>query len=148
MSENERIVNDQEIQDYKEDKHDTVQRDSHAAIMERYIDNSLKAGEQMTRYNQDARSLYNSPTNKGVKNTDSQQYSGLAAAGQQAVNTSGYNLLDKESNAPIKNLSQYQEPSPKKLEHVRQNMERRDAIKYRANTNNRGYGFEQITDQT
>ena len=31
-----------------------------------------------------------------------------------------------------------------KLERVRQNMEREDAIKYRANTNNRGYGFEQI----
>lgn len=30
--------------------------------------------------------------------------------------------------------------SPNKLERVRQNMEKEDAIKYRANTNNRGYG--------
>lgn len=31
-----------------------------------------------------------------------------------------------------------------KLERVRQNMEKEGAIKYRANTNNRGYGFEQV----
>lgn len=33
--------------------------------------------------------------------------------------------------------------SENKLERVRQNMEKEDAMKYRANTNNRGYGFEQ-----
>ena len=102
----------------------------------------------MTRYNQDARSLYNSPQHKSVKKATSKGYTKLANAGQQAVNTSGYGLLDKDSNAPIKNIGAYNEPSPKKLEHVWQNMERRDAIKYRANTNNRGYGFEQVTDQT
>jgi hypothetical protein len=36
------------------------------------------------------------------------------------------------------------EVSPNKLERVRQNMEKQDAIKYRANTNNKGYGFEQV----
>lgn len=34
--------------------------------------------------------------------------------------------------------------NPNKLERVRQNMEKQDAMKYRANTNNKGYGFEQV----
>jgi len=36
--------------------------------------------------------------------------------------------------------------SPNKLERVRQNMEKEDAIKYRANTNNKGYGFVQTVN--
>lgn len=36
---------------------------------------------------------------------------------------------------------------PAKIERVRQNMEKEDAIKYRANTNNRGYGFEQVLNK-
>ena len=39
---------------------------------------------------------------------------------------------------------QEQDLHPNKLERVRQNMEKQDAIKYRANTNNKGYGFEQV----
>lgn len=30
-----------------------------------------------------------------------------------------------------------------RIERIRQNMEKEDAMKYRANTNNKGYGFEQ-----
>lgn len=37
--------------------------------------------------------------------------------------------------------------TPAKIERVRQNMEKEDAIKYRANTNNRGYGFEQVSNK-
>lgn len=37
------------------------------------------------------------------------------------------------------------DPTSGRLERIRQNMEKEDAIKYRANTNNRGYGFEQAS---
>ena len=57
-------------------------------------------------------------------------------------------MVDKDSNSPLRNLKNYSEPTRMKLEHVRQNMEKKDALKFWANTNNRGYGFEQAIDKT
>jgi hypothetical protein len=64
----------------------------------------------------------------------------LLKAGQASMN--GSFQFDPDATSAAANAAQYGRPSPKKLEKVRQNMEGRDAIKFRANTNNRGYGFE------
>ena len=55
--------------------------------------------------------------------------------------------FDPDTKSAAENVGAYGKPSPKKLEKVRQNMEMKDAIKFRANTNNRGYGFEQLVDK-
>ena len=54
--------------------------------------------------------------------------------------------FDPDSTSAAVNANAYGTVSPKKLEKVRQNMEMRDAMKFRNNTSNKEYGFHQMIE--
>jgi len=74
-----------------------------------------------------------------------------------SINSKGRNINNKLKDAGLRSFELFgdnkgidipnQNLSSNKLERVRQNMEKEDAMKFRANTNNRGYGFEQVLEK-
>ena len=65
-------------------------------------------------------------------------------AAKQSMNNSFQ--FDPDATSPQLNAQGYGTVSPKKLEKVRQNMEMKEAIKFRNNTSNKGYGFHQVVE--
>lgn len=137
MSEHERRVNDKDIKAYE--YNDTT--NLYAKVpgfggdnrLDRYTDQSLKLNK----------SAHNSPARNISKNSNLdvslEHGSNLAKMGQMSLGRSTNILTDAEEPPRIIGDNY----NPLKLERVRENMEKEDAFKYRANTNNRGYGFEQ-----
>lgn len=140
MSEHERRVNDKDIKAYEyndtSNLYAKVPGFSGDDRLDKYIDKSMSVGN---------RSSHNSPARTSGKenglNTSGEGGSHLARMGQMSLNRSANILSDAQEpeTRPIGDSAYH----PNKLERVRENMEKPDAIKYRANTNNRGYGFEQ-----
>jgi hypothetical protein len=141
MSEHERRVNDKDIKAYEyqdtSNLYAKVPGFSGDDRLDKYIDKSMSVPGN--------RSVHNSPARAAGKgnalDTSSEHGSNLARMGQMSLNRSANILADgQEAETRPAGDSSY---NPTKLQRVRENMERPDAIKYRANTNNRGYGFEQ-----
>lgn len=133
MSEHERRVNDQDIQAYEKlDTHNLYSKvigfggDNK---LDKYIDKSM----------QGSKSQHNSPvmgTKKMSADGSPERNSKLAKIGQLALNQS------QNGTARPAGLA-YNDISMTKLQRIKENMDKPDAIRFRANTNNRGYGFEQ-----
>lgn len=140
MSEHEKRVNDRDIKSYQ-----TQSNTLNAQVigfcgdnrLEKYIDKSMGVGTL---------SAQNSPAMSSAKANDlnnGNQFgssSNLAMAGKMTLNKSTNILTDQED--PPRTVKENAYTIPKLLK-VRENMEKEDAFKYRANTNNRGYGFAQ-----
>lgn len=143
MTEHERRVNDRDIKAYEQQ--DT--KNLYAKVVgfsgdnrhENYIDKSLIVG-----------SNGNSPTITSTKAMDVMegrggQNSNLARMGQMSLNRSANILTDVEEPPRPIGENGY---SHLKLQKVKENMEKPDALKYRANTINRSYGFVQNLNKT
>lgn len=134
MSEHERRVNDRDIKAYEhKDTHNLYSKvigfggDNR---LDKYIDKSVGVNN----------SQQNSPNIRNSKHSALND-SNLAKMGQISLNNSGNILTDQVEPQPRFDPDN---PYPlTKLQKVRDNMEKQDAIKYRANTVNRAYGFEQ-----
>jgi hypothetical protein len=141
MTEHERRVNDRDIKAYE--YKDTVNLYSKVIgfggdnRLDKYIDKSMNN-----------KSAQNSPIMSPQKanglDKSIEQGSNLARMGQMSLNQSTNILTDVPNPSRVPNDNPY---PLSKLQKVRDNMEKMDAIKYRANTNNRGYGFEQIINK-
>lgn len=140
MSEHERRVNDRDIKAYEymdtKNLHSKVIGFAGDNRHEKYIDQSMRVNGHSNK---------NSPTRSPQKSNPldqsfDQNTSNLAKMGMMSLNKST-NILTDAADPPRVPLDN---PYPiAKLQRVKENMEKDDAIKYRANTNNRGYGFEQ-----
>uniref|UniRef100_A0A7S3NZK5 Uncharacterized protein n=1 Tax=Euplotes crassus TaxID=5936 RepID=A0A7S3NZK5_EUPCR len=142
MTEHERRVNDRDIKAYEHQ--DTYNLYSKVPgfggdnRLEKYIDKSMKMDDKSQS------SPIRSPEHNKL-DISSEKGSHLAKMGKMYLNRSANILADGEEE-PIRDpVDPY---NPNKLKRVRENMEKEDAIKYRANTINRGYGFDQRIKQT
>jgi len=137
MSEHERRVNDKDIKAYE--YKDTTNLFSKVIgfggddKLDKYIDKSMHN-----------KSSHNSPERPSGKapnmNSSMDQGSNLAKMGKMSLNSSTNILTDAPMPSRVVSDNPY---LIGKLQKVRENMEKQDAFKYRANTNNRGYGFDQ-----
>jgi len=140
MSEYERSVNDEDIKAYQ----NLDDQNLFAKIP------GYNLNDPQQKYIDKAMNIY-TPQKKAGKLDDC-----LCPPSSKKFETKGRN--NKLQNAALSSFDNFgdgkgislkmlgQNYSPNKIERVRQNMEKQDAIKYRANTNNRGYGFEQAND--
>lgn len=138
MSEHERRVNDRDIKayEYKDTKnlYAKVVGFGGDNRLDKYIDKSMLL-------NKSAQNSPNVSTHKANGlDTSIDHGSNLARMGQMSLQPSGNILTD--GSEPTRMPSDNPYPMMK-LQKVRENMEKQDAIKYRANTVNRGYGFDQ-----
>lgn len=140
MSEHEKRVNDRDMKAYQHQSnslHSQVIGFGSDNRLEKYIDKSMGVG---------INSAQNSPAQSSTKAQELNNgiYAGsgsnLVKAGKMALNKSTNILTDQEDPPRTVNENPY---TINKLLKVRDNMEKEDAFKYRANTNNRGYGFAQ-----
>lgn len=138
MSEHERRVNDKDIKAYE--YNDT--KNLYAKVvgfggdnrLDKYIDKSMSV-------NKSAQNSPNMSTHKANGlDTSIDHGSNLARMGQMSLQPTENILTDGSEPPRIPNDNPY---PMMKLQKVRENMEKQDAIKYRANTMNRGYGFDQ-----
>lgn len=141
MSEHERRVNDRDIKAYEyqdtENLYAKVPGFGGDNKLEKYIDKSM----HIEKTNQMSPGKHLS---SNQLDTSSEHGSHLAKAGKMSLNHSTNILTDGKE--PPRNLNG--EPYPMtKLQRVRENMEKEDAIKFRANTVNRSYGFDQRSKQ-
>lgn len=138
MTEHEKRVNDKDIRAFQHSNnnlHSKVIGFSGDDRLDKYIDKSMGVN-----------SNYNSPNQNSAKGASidashpKTSNSNLAKMGQMSLNKSTNILTDQPD--PPRNITEQSYPITKLLK-VRDNMEKEDAIKFRANTNNRGYGFVQ-----
>lgn len=137
MTEHERRVNDKDIKAYEyQDTHNLYSKvpgfggDNR---LEKYIDKSMNIEGQ-------SQGSPIKPSEPSKLDVTSEKGSHLAQMGKMSLNRSTNILADGEEEPSRYNNAGH---NAQKLLKVRENMEKQDAIKYRANTNNRGYGFDQ-----
>ena len=138
MTEHERRVNDRDIKAYEyQDTHNLYSKvpgfggDNR---LEKYIDKSM----HINGSNQG--SPVKTASKANALDTSSERGSNLAKMGQATLNRSNNIINNNEESPPRGDGNPY---TIHKLQKVRDNMEKEDAFKYRANTLNRAYGFEQ-----
>jgi len=137
MSEHERRVNDRDIQAYE--KMDSKNLYSKVVgfggdeRLDKYIDKSVMVKSPNNSPNQTSSKAAN------LQDSNSAGNSNLARMGQMSLEQPKNIINGAPQNTGVKNNSY----SMNKLLKVRDNMQKEDAFKYRANTNNRGYGFVQ-----
>lgn len=143
MSEHEKRVNDRDIKAFQHNDtnlHSKVIGFSGDNRLDKYIDKSMGVPGAGSGSN------YASPAPNSDKAANlNQSYtngsnSNLAKMGRMSLNKSTNILTDQPDPPRVTGDQSY--PIPK-LMRVRDNMQKEDAMKYRANTNNKGYGFEQ-----
>lgn len=142
MSEYERSVNNNDIKAYQnmdtEHLFAKIPGFNPSNPQERYIDKAMnintpnKYGAKAKGGLKPSLSYDNAHSKSGVGLRDNKLQSAAIQSFENFGDGKGLKLMIHELNY-----------SPNKIERVRQNMEKEDAIKYRANTNNKGYGFEQ-----
>lgn len=142
MTEHERRVNDRDIKAYEyqdtKNLYSKVPGFGGDNRLDKYIDKSFHVNG----------SNHNSPVKSTGKaagiDTSSEHGSNLAKMGKATLNRSHNIITDAEDTNSRMDGNPY---SLQKLQKVRDNMEKEDAFKYRANTINRAYGFEQRNRQ-
>ena len=138
MTEHERRVNDKDIKAYEQK--DTLNLYSKVIgfggdqKLEKYIDKAV-----IVNKNQNTPTITSSKANEIIENKNASN-SNLARVGQISLNRSSNILTDIEEPQKLIGDEIY---SHQRLQRVKDNMEKADAFKYRANTLNRAYGFAQ-----
>ena len=138
MTEHERRVNDKDIKAYEQQ--DTANLYSKVVgfggdkKLEKYIDKAIIVNKNMNSPNKSSSKENDLFDNKNGSNSN------LARMGQMSLNRSSNILTDAEDPPRIFEGESYSHP---RLQRVKENMEKEDAFKYRANTLNRAYGFSQ-----
>ena len=142
MTEHERRVNDRDIKAYEhldtKNLYSKVVGFGGDNKQEKYIDKSLTVNNTTNSPNIISAKAIDISENRNAPNSN------LARMGQISLNRSSNILTDvEEPPRPIGDIGY----SYTKLQRVKENMEKADALKYRANTVNRSYGFAQNLNQ-
>ncbi|CAI2360014.1 unnamed protein product [Moneuplotes crassus] len=143
MSEYERSVNNNDISAYQNMDLGTLSAklpgfSSHSS-QDKYIDKSLNSDTKETTVNGRYNDCICPPEKQNSRNIQDKIRLRNNTKLKDAALRSFENFGDGKGIQISDNS-----PNRNRLERVRDNMEKQDAMKYRANTNNRGYGFEQI----
>ena len=144
MSEHERTVNDDDIKAYQNMDTSTLS----AKIpgyntnnpQEKYIDKSMNLSPQKL-----SGKLADCICRSSTSFDAMQRNSNIPLRNNKLQNAAIKSFENFGDGKSLKITIHENNVNQNKLERVRQNMEKEQAIKYRANTNNRGYGFEQVS---